>query len=227
MTAFGGPGAPGAGSEPDVPDWTAAHQGIDPAGVPLLAPWLRGVDALAAPLVTARVPPDALTALGLLTSLAVPVLVGRGRPGAGVPVVAVSVVLDALDGTVARGAGRVSSYGRALDSGCDRVSELAWWWALAAAGVPRGRLVGTAVLTLGMEGWRAWRGRFGRLTVWERPTRTVLVVVGLATAALAEAGRVPADYAGFTAGEVTGTVGAVLAVAGAAQLARGRRPHPT
>jgi archaetidylinositol phosphate synthase len=191
---------------PEEADWSQGHHGIDPEAVPFVRGWLRVVDVACRPLVALRVPPDAVTAAGLLFSLAVPVLAAAGLLGWAVAAVLVSVLLDGLDGAVALRTDRVSSYGRALDSACDRVSELAWWVALVlGAGVPWWAAAVLAVLTLAPEGWRARTGRLGALTVWERPTRTILVVVGLA-------------FAGLGLGLVTGLVGVVLAVVGAGQL---------
>lgn len=192
--------------DPAPGDWSGAHHGIDPGAVPFVRGWLRLVDLACRPLVALRVPPDAVTAAGLLFSLAVPVLAGAGLLGWAVAAVLVSVLLDGLDGAVALRTDRVSSYGRTLDSACDRVSELAWWVALVVgADVPVWAVGVLAVLTLGQEGWRARTGLLGALTVWERPTRTILVVVGLA-------------FAGLELGVVTGVVGVVLALAGVVQL---------
>ncbi len=204
-------GSPQSGSPQS---WSQAHHGIDPAAVPFVSGWLRVVDVAARPLVAARVPPDAVTAAGLLASLAVPVFAAGGQLILAIAAVAVSVLLDGVDGAVAQQSNRVSSYGRALDSTCDRVAELAWWVALVlATGLPAWQAGVIAVITLAMEGWRAASGRLGRLTVWERPTRTILVVVGLAAA-------------GFGLSGVTGAVGMVLAATGAGQLAgAARRAH--
>jgi phosphatidylglycerophosphate synthase len=192
---------------PERADWSQGHHGIDPDEVPFVRGWLRVVDLACRPLVALRVPPDAVTAAGLLFSLVVPVLAGAGLLGWAVAAVLVSVLLDGLDGAVALRTDRVSSYGRALDSACDRVSELAWWVALVlGAGVPWWAAAVLAVLTLVPEAWRARTGRLGALTVWERPTRTILVVVGLA-------------FAGLDLGLVTGLVGVGLVVVGGGQLA--------
>ena len=196
------------------PGWSARHHGIEPAAVPLLRPWLRVIGALASPLVRLRVPPDALTAGGVVASLLVPVLAVGGWLGAAVLAVLGSVILDGLDGAVAVRAGRVSGYGRALDSWCDRVSELAWWVALVAAGgVWLWQAAVFGLLGLVMESSRAVTGRYGAITAWERPSRAVLTVVGLAAAMVG-----PVDFTG----PATGWVGVVLAAIGTAQWARHR-----
>lgn len=198
--------------QPSERGWSDQHHGIDPSAVPLLRPWLRLVDVLATPLVALRVPPDALTAAGVLVSLGVPVLAVHGWHTAAVAAVMVSVLLDGLDGAVAVRSCRLSRYGRALDSWSDRISELAWWVALVAgAGVWLGQAVVFGLLGLVMETWRALRGRYGALTVWERPSRAIVAVVGLGAAAT--------GHAGFT-GPVTVWVGVGLAVVGAVQLVR-------
>ncbi|MEO6882101.1 MAG: CDP-alcohol phosphatidyltransferase family protein [Mycobacteriaceae bacterium] len=198
-------------------DWSSTHSGIDPSGVPLLRGWLLGVEWLARPLVSARVPPDAVTLVGGLSALAVPVLVRRGRLRPAIGAVLASVVLDGLDGAVARGSGRVSAHGRTLDSSVDRLAEAAWWWALSLVEVPRPVVAALAVISVSMETWRAHSDRHGRLTVWERPTRTILVVAGLASAGpdpVLAVRAVPAR----AVPRVTGLVGLVLALVGGGQL---------
>ncbi len=206
--------------EPDL-GWSGAHHGIDPSGVLLLRPWLLGVRALARPLVALRVAPDAVTLAGGLVAVAVPVL-ARRAPAAAVLCVVASGVLDALDGEVARASGRVSAHGRALDSAVDRVSEACGWVALARVGVPVPAAVLLGVVSTGMERARARRGHHGRLTVWERPTRTVLVVAGLAAAGEAPLLRVRA-VPPAAAPRMTAAIGVLLALVGATQLARGFR----
>jgi len=196
------------------PGWSAAHHRIDPSAVPLLGPWLGMIDMVARPLIRLRVPPDALTAAGVIVSLTVPALAMRGWLWPAAVAVLVSVLLDGLD-AVAVGTGRVSGYGRALDSWCDRVSELAWWVALVgSAGVLFWQALVFGLGTVAMETWRALTGRYGAITVWERPSRAVLTVVGLLAVMAAEVA--------FT-GAATGWVGVALAVVGAVQLARHAR----
>ncbi|WP_127782483.1 CDP-alcohol phosphatidyltransferase family protein [Rhodococcus sp. X156] len=208
---------PVGGVQAYLDGWSAQHQGITPDDVPLLSGWLRVMYVLAVPLVRLRVTPDVLTAVGLLVSLAVPVLAEAGLPVVAAVAVLVSVAMDGLDGAVAVLSGRVSRYGRALDSVADRFSELAWWVALVlTAGVPVWQVVVFGALALGMEASRARGGRYGAITVWERPSRAVLAVVGLVA--------VEWDATGFT-GPATGWVGVVLAVLGAAHLVHARRAH--
>ncbi|GAB2914698.1 hypothetical protein GCM10027047_10690 [Rhodococcus aerolatus] len=196
-------------------DWSARHGGIDPAGVLLLTPWLRLVEALARPL--RRVPPDAVSAARVAAAVAAGRVARAGRPGTAAALVVVSGVLDGVDGAVAAAAGRVSGHGRALDSSCDRVSELAHLAALRHVGV--GTVPGAALLglTAVLELTRRRAGGHVRLTAWERPSRVVLAVVGLTAAAAAPGAR-------RTTGRATGVVGVGLAAAGVLGVSRPRAP---
>lgn len=190
-------------------DWSGRHEGIDPAGVPLLVPWLALVDTLARPL--RRVPPDAVSLAGVVAALAAARLARSGHPVAAAAAVVASGVLDGVDGAVAAAADRVSPHGRALDSTCDRAAELAHLAALRAAGLEPAAAGVLVVLTAALEVRRRRAGGHVRLTVWERPSRVVLAVVGLGAAAAA-----PGDAR--RTGRATGLVGVVLACTALAQL---------
>lgn len=99
--------------------WSQLHEGVDPHGMPLLVPWLRMVQALAAPLARVAVPPAAVLTPGAAAGTA-----------AAAAAVLVSGLLDGLDGAVALLSDRVSPHGHVLDSACDRVCELAGYAAL-------------------------------------------------------------------------------------------------
>lgn len=101
----------------------------------------------AAGLARAGVTPDAITVVGTLgATTSALVFLTRGYWFTGCALITVFVLLDMLDGAVARVSGRVSRFGALLDSSCDRVADaaifgsLAWWfaradqpWLLAAA----------------------------------------------------------------------------------------------
>ncbi|MGY1618438.1 phosphatidylinositol phosphate synthase [Geodermatophilus sp. SYSU D00691] len=93
-----------------------------------------------APVVTrlarAGVTPDAVTVTGTLGSIAASVfLLGTGHLFWGALVVTLLVLLDMLDGALARARGGGSLFGAVLDSTGDRASDaaifasLAWWFA--------------------------------------------------------------------------------------------------
>lgn len=164
--------------------WSALHHGIDPAGVPLLAPWLRLMWRLARPL--ARVPPTALTALGLALALtAVPL--ARGWPWIAAGVVVAAVFCDGLDGAVAVLADRATSSGARADAVADRLAELAFAAVLWRCGVPWAAAAGCGVLAVSVDGVRRRRNLPARLTVAERPTWTVCTVLACGSAAVTPA----------------------------------------
>ena len=98
------------------------------------------VAKVVAPLVTrlgrAGVTPDAVTVAGALAAIAGAVLlIARGHFFWGVVVVTASVLLDLLDGALARARGGGSVFGAVLDSTLDRAADAAifgaliWWFA--------------------------------------------------------------------------------------------------
>jgi phosphatidylglycerophosphate synthase len=130
--------------------------------------------------------PDTITVIGLLISAAVPVvvLVGRWWLFVAAGLVLVSAIADSLDGAVAVITGRTSRVGAFSDAMADRLSEAAWLLALWLYGVPGILVVGCGALAWLHEYARAratasgLRG-IGVVTVAERPTRVILVVVAL------------------------------------------------
>lgn len=84
---------------------------------------LRGVSVLLARHV-AHVNPDVLTVLGMLFSAMTPVVAYSTRNPLGVAAVAsLAMLMDALDGSVARLRGVTTKYGAFLDSLADRLSD--------------------------------------------------------------------------------------------------------
>ena len=120
--------------------WSALH-GLQPHG--LVRTWLTLTYTLAGPLARLRVPPNALTLLGLVTAgLAAPLARAGGRWAllAAVAIV-LSGLLDNLDGAVAVLTGRVTAWGSLLDSVTDRLSDLAYVVALLVLAGVTGRHV--------------------------------------------------------------------------------------
>jgi phosphatidylglycerophosphate synthase len=161
--------------------WAALHGGYDPGGRAVTGRWLGLVYRLGSPLARRGVGPSFLTLLGVLVSVAVPlVALGGGRwVLLAVPVVVVGGVLDNLDGAVAVLAGRATRFGYVLDSTADRVSDAAYAFALWPLGAP----VWLCALAAGL----AWLPEYVRaraaaggmtdleiLTAWERPSRVIL-----------------------------------------------------
>ncbi len=191
--------------------WSARHHGLDPARVPLLRGWLRGVDVLARPLASAGVPPMAVTVAGAVLAVTAALLV-PGLPWLGLVLVAASVTCDAVDGTLAQQADRVSAAGARADAVADRVADVAFAAVVWRCGAPLWLAALAGGLSLAHEAYRAVRG--GRLrvrvTVDERPGRAICTLLAAGTAGVSDAAWPPTVCAAVWAG---------LGLVGLAQLA--------
>ncbi|SNR33953.1 CDP-alcohol phosphatidyltransferase family protein [Blastococcus mobilis] len=202
--------------------WSRWH-GDTPTDRPLVRGWLTIAWTLARPL--AGLPPLAATALGLLVALAA---VGPAAAGghwliaAGI-LVALSGLLDSLDGALAIGTGRASRRGFVLDSVVDRLTEAAYAAALWVGGAPGWLAVAFGALCWLPDYLRARAGQAGvaetgALSVWERPTRIAMTGMTLVGAG------VVAGF-GFAGPVVTSgaAVGALLGAVGVVQLGNSLR----
>lgn len=173
--------------------WAALHGGFDPRRAsPVVRGWIRLAYAGGSLLGRLRVAPTAVTTLGLLICLAVPVAASRGPGGALVAagLVLLAGVADALDGAVAVATRRTSRLGFVYDSVADRVGEAAWLAGLWLAGAPAGLVVAGGAASWLHEYVRAraaaaGMGDVGVVTVAERPTRVLVALVGFLLAGAA------------------------------------------
>jgi phosphatidylglycerophosphate synthase len=168
--------------------WSTLHGGARPTGI--VGGWLRIVHAVAWPLTRLRVSPGAVTILGLLIACSAPLLASLGRGGVLVAalVIALSGLFDSLDGAVAVMTGRTSRWGAVLDAVADRVSDAVFAATLWVVGAPAGVCVAAVALCWLQEYARARAGgagmtEVGVLTLDERPTRVVVVVMSLLASA--------------------------------------------
>jgi len=83
----------------------------------------RALDPLARVMVAAHITANAITAIGLLGTIAAAVFVGKGDFGIGAAFFVPSAFLDLFDGMIARRMGTSSNWGAFLDSVSDRVGE--------------------------------------------------------------------------------------------------------
>ena len=164
--------------------WSILHGGARPTGI--VGGWLRIVHAVASPLARLRVPPDAVTLLGLLIACSAPLLASLGRWGVlgAALVIALSGLFDSLDGAVAVMTGRTTRWGAVLDAVTDRISDAVFVGALWVVGATAGVCVAAVGLCWLQEYARARAGgagmtEVGVLTLNERPTRVVVVVMFL------------------------------------------------
>jgi hypothetical protein len=96
-----------------------------------------------------RVPPPAVVLAGLAAGLAAAAGIARGDLLLAAALVVLKTVLDGADGALARAAGRVTAFGRYLDSDCDLVVNAALFAAIGyATGRPLLALAGFAASTL-------------------------------------------------------------------------------
>jgi len=196
--------------------WSTLHGGARPTGI--VGGWLAVVHVVASPLARLRVPPDVVTLIGLAIACAAPLLAARGGAGvlAAALIVALSGLIDSLDGAVAVMSGRTSRWGAVLDAVADRISDAAFVAALWVVGAPAGLCLAALLLCWLQEYARARAGaagltEVGVLTVNERPTRVVVVVMFL-LASVARPGDDP-GWATLGAGALVG-----LGVIGLVQL---------
>ena len=194
-------------------DWSALHGGVPPTG--LVGAWLRLARMLVRPFAALRVPPSALTLLGVALGL-LALLPASPLPVVAAVLITLSGVCDGLDGTLALLTARVSRSGAVLDASCDRVVDLCLAIALWRAGASPWPALVAGVLAFGHEYLRAvarlaGMAEVGVVSVAERPTRLIVTVTFLLAAGT------PIRDAGWWA-----TAGAfalvVLGVIGLAQL---------
>jgi CDP-diacylglycerol--glycerol-3-phosphate 3-phosphatidyltransferase len=196
--------------------WADLHGDYDPRSSRLTFAWLTVAYTLARPLAAARVPPDVVTMLGVAVSLlavGLASLGGRWVIGAAV-VVAVSGLVDNLDGAVAVMTQRTSRWGFVLDSLVDRVSDGLYLVALWVVGAPAwvcvvaGALMGLQEYARARAG-NAGMSEIGVVTVWERPTRVITTAMFLLGAGIYVASAAGWATAGVAVWAVLGVVGLV------------------
>ncbi|HEV7204374.1 MAG TPA: CDP-alcohol phosphatidyltransferase family protein [Jatrophihabitans sp.] len=166
--------------------WSARHHGIDPGDVPLLSGWLALMWRLARPLAAWRVPPTAITALGVLLAVDAVLLAGSWPWAAALAVLA-SVLCDALDGAVAVVSDRTTGHGAAADAIADRIADAAFAAVIWRCGAPWPLAAGAAALAWAVDLLRRVRRVPARITVAERPSWTACTVLAGASATVTEA----------------------------------------
>ncbi len=148
----------------------------------------RGLTPIGSGLQAIGVGPDALTFLGLALSVSTAVLIGSGHLVWAVLALALSGLLDLLDGTVARTSGRASPRGAFFDSVMDRASDamvfggVAWYLGRSSGRLPVLALAAVALaMLISYERAKAESlGYDARGGLMERAERMVMLGVGLA-----------------------------------------------
>lgn len=193
--------------------WAEWHGDYDPAASPLVRTWLSIVYAAARP--CRAVPPLAVTLAGLAAAAAVPLLAVPASAGL-LLVAALAAVLsgflDSLDGAVAVVTGKDTRLGFVLDSVADRLADSAYVAALWLLGAPGWLCVLAGAAAALQEYVRARAAAAGMrvlgvVTVFERPTRVILVAALLIAAVVLPGQDAVVASAGATAWALLGVVG--------------------
>jgi CDP-diacylglycerol--glycerol-3-phosphate 3-phosphatidyltransferase len=154
--------------------------------------WLRLSYRSGRLLARIRVKPSLVTTIGMLASVAVPVLTVRHGywPLVAAALVLLSGIADSVDGAIAVVTNKVTRLGYVYDSVADRISEAAWMVAFWLAGAP-----GWLAVLVGGLAWlheyiraratAAGMSEIGVVTLGERPARLVMILLGLVLAGTA------------------------------------------
>lgn len=192
--------------------WSALHGDAAPTG--LVGWWLGISHAVARPLVRLGVSPDTVTVLGLVVALGTlgPAAAGERWPLLAVLLVALSGLVDNLDGAVAVMTGCTTRRGFVLDSVCDRLADAAYvaaLWLVGAPGPVCAAAVGLAWLHEYVRARATVAGMpdIGVVTVSERPTRVIVTAMFLLGAGLYVGVAHTWAAAGAVAWTVLGAVG--------------------
>lgn len=180
------------------------------------------------------VSPSAVTVAGTLATVAAALLLlPRGSLVVGPLVIALCLLGDGLDGTMARRGGRVTRFGAFLDSTLDRLADAAVFVGLAAWASARddsatlwlalgclvfGFLVSYARARAEAEGWEASVGWF------ERSERLSIALLGTLAVGLGAPVVVLQVALGLVA--AGSAVTALQRIAAALRAARGEQPRP-
>jgi CDP-diacylglycerol--glycerol-3-phosphate 3-phosphatidyltransferase len=194
--------------------WTALHGEVAATGA--VRGWLTVSRALASPLARLRIAPSAVTVAALLAAWAavLPAVAGERWPLVSALLVALSGLLDGLDGPVAVLQDRVSRWGYVLDSVSDRVAEAGFGVSLYVAGAPGWLAAGWVGVGWLQEYLRARAVAAGMtgievVTVSERPTRIAVAAMFLLGAGVYPQVGQAWVTVGAAAGLLAGTAGLV------------------
>ncbi len=200
--------------------WAGLHGGVDPRRTrPSVRRWLLVGFRVASVCALLRVRPGAITALGLLSCVAVPFVAVHSALVAALLVI-FGATADTVAGALAVMTDRTTRLGYVYDSVVDRLSEACWLAGFWLLGVPAIVVVAAGGVSWLHEYARARANAAGMIeigaaTVGERPTRVIMAVIGFVLVALATpmGAELPASVATFAV-----AVWVVLAVVGFGQL---------
>jgi CDP-diacylglycerol--glycerol-3-phosphate 3-phosphatidyltransferase len=157
--------------------WSELHSNAEVSGI--VHGWLAISYRLALIATLLRISPNLLTLLGLVSAIGTAVI---PHSYWAIALVALSLLFDGIDGSVAIFQRRESAWGATLDSVADRISEAAWAYALYQVGIPLELAVGLWLAASVQEYARARLAALGVkdlgvVTFAERPMRASLLFV--------------------------------------------------
>lgn len=153
--------------------WSALHHQIDPNRMPLLAGWLKLMWAGGAIANRLKIPPTAITVIGVAAAGGAAATAKR-RPAAAATLVLTAAVCDGLDGATAVARNRPTAGGRRADAVADRVADGAFATVIYRRGGPNGAVLAVAAWTV--DTLRRVVRTPAKVTVAERPTFTICAV---------------------------------------------------
>ncbi len=159
--------------------WSSLHGDVKVSG--FVKGWLIISFALTKPLAKAKVHPDVLTASGVLASIYLWLSAAHKYA---LVLLAISILLDAIDGTLAMLSGKASKLGAVFDSVADRVAEFFWALTFYTLGAPTWVIAGAWACAFAQEYLRAriaglGVGQITLITICERPVRASLLAIAL------------------------------------------------
>jgi phosphatidylglycerophosphate synthase len=187
-----------------VQAWSGLHGGYSPRDRGLVDWYLRLMHVMARPFVRLGIGPDVVSVTAVVATAIAPLIIAVERTVptllAAAAIIAISGLLDGVDGAVAVMSRRVTRWGAVLDAICDRITEVLYLVVLWLLGAPIGLLACAGLATLLLEYTRARAGQAGMtqigvVTIFERPTRIALAAltcVGIASLSLIPAPFDPA-----------------------------------
>jgi CDP-diacylglycerol--glycerol-3-phosphate 3-phosphatidyltransferase len=155
--------------------WSELHSNAEVSGI--VHGWLAISYRLALVATILRISPNVLTLLGLASAIGTAVI---PHSYWAIALVALSLLFDGIDGSVAIFQRRESAWGATLDSVADRISEAAWAYAFYQVGIPLEIAVGLWLAASVQEYARARLSALGVkdlgiVTFAERPMRASLL----------------------------------------------------
>ena len=159
--------------------WSELHGGASITGI--VKGWLTISYFLSTPLVRLRISPNALSLMGVVASIFTYTEAHRKYA---VAILALALLSDGIDGTVAILSGKESKRGAMVDAISDRIGEIFWALALYKLGAPAWIVASAWLLAFTQEYARARIAGLGDyrvdvVTIAERPVRASFLAIAL------------------------------------------------